>query len=64
MIKLSDATLTELGRVRDLETIPMTRGQLVQLLIRLHVAEGMSYNRAEINARMQVDATFAHLNQH
>lgn len=49
------------NEVRDLETIPMTRGQLVQLLIRLHIAEGMSFAQAEIHARMQVDATFTHL---
>lgn len=46
---------------RDLETIPMTRGQLVQLLIRLHMAEGMNYSQAEIHARTMVDATFIHL---
>lgn len=55
------AMLKSLGEVRDLETIPMTRGQLVQLLIRLHLAEGMNYSQAEINARMQVDSTFIHL---
>jgi hypothetical protein len=47
--------------VRDLDTIPMTRGQLVQLLTRLYVAEGMSHAKAEVQARMQVDATFAHM---
>jgi len=47
--------------VRDLDTIPMTRGQLVQLLVRLYVAEGMSYARAEVQARMQVDATFINM---
>jgi hypothetical protein len=47
--------------VRDLDTIPMTRGQLVQLLVRLYVAEGSSYAKAETNARMQVDATFINM---
>lgn len=55
-------TLDQIQAVRDLETIPMTRGQLVQLLIRLHLAEGMNYAQAEIHARYQVDATFVHLN--
>jgi len=53
--------LKSYAEARDLEAIPMTRGQLVQLLIRLHVAEGMPYSKAEIHARMLVDVTFAHL---
>lgn len=47
--------------VRDLETIPMTRGQLRQLLIRINVAEGMSYSQAEIHASMHVDRAFIEL---
>jgi hypothetical protein len=53
--------MKSLAEVRDLETIPMTRGQLVQLLIRLHIAEGMNYSQAQIHARTMVDATFVHL---
>lgn len=53
--------LKSFAEARDLETIPMTRGQLVQLLIRLHVAEGMAYTKAEIHARMMVDTAFIHL---
>ncbi|MET4210547.1 hypothetical protein [Bradyrhizobium sp. LA2.1] len=56
-----DKMLREREAVRDLETIPVTRGQLVQLLVRLHLAEGMNYKQAEIHARTTVDATFAHL---
>jgi hypothetical protein len=56
-----DKMLRERQAVRDLETIPMTRGQLVQLLIRLYLVEGMKFEQAEIRARIQVDATFAHL---
>jgi len=47
--------------VRDLETIPMTRGQLVQILVKLHLAEGMDYKQAEIHARIVVDAAFIQL---
>jgi len=61
MSEAAMAMLKSLGEVRDLETIPVTRGQLVQLFIRLHIAEGMNYSQAEIHARMNVDATFAHI---
>lgn len=61
MTEQIDKMLRERQAVRDLETIPMTRGQLVQLLIRLYLVEGMKFEQAEIRARIQVDATFAHL---
>ena len=48
--------------VRDLETIPMTRGQLVALLMRVFMAEGMEYAQAEIHARMHVDMAFIQTN--
>jgi len=50
--------LKEYNLVRDLDTIPMTRGQLVALLMRAYIAEGMAYAQAEIHARMQVDQAF------
>jgi hypothetical protein len=56
-----DKMLRDRQVVRDLESIPMTRGQLVQILVRLHLAEGMNYRQAEIHARTMVDATFVHL---
>ncbi len=47
--------------IKDLETIPVTRGQLRQLLIRVHVAEGMPYTAAEIRADMSVAQAFIEL---
>lgn len=54
-------SLRSMVAVRDLETIPMTRGQLRQLLIRVHIAEGMRCTQAEIHASMHVDQAFIEL---
>lgn len=49
------SAIKALRTARDLETVPVTRGQLVELLSRVHRAEGMKVEQAEIYARMLVD---------
>jgi hypothetical protein len=49
------AAIKALRTARDLETVPITRGQLVELLSRVHRAEGMKVEQAENYARMLVD---------
>ena len=40
---------------RNLEIVPITRGQLIDLMARLHRAEGMTIEQARIHAEMLVE---------
>lgn len=55
MAQNETALLKAMRAARDLETVPITRGQLVELLARVHRAEGMKVEQAEIHARVLVD---------
>lgn len=56
-----DLFLKRLETERSLEIVPMTRGQLVQLLTRVHVAEGMPVEQAKIYADVHVSVFIAEL---